>query len=433
MFGTSGIRGIYGKEITPELALRIANAFSSSDIAIARDTRETGPVLEKAAIAGALCAGRDAVSLGMAPTPILAYATVKHNANGIMVTASHNPPEYNGLKLVSDGLEITKAQEGRVLENYAKGPSLSSWDETGTCGSDDSIVQDYMEFILPMIDAESIRRRAPKVVVDCNGAAAVATPELLESLGCSVTAINMQKKGFARPSEPSGKNLSALCEKVRETGADLGLAHDGDGDRIALVDEAGNFVNMDVQLSLMIMHELEKRKGKVVSTVESSLIIRDAVSGAGGELAITPVGSTYVGESLRENSAVFGGEPAGEYIYSGGVHVPDGILGAAKFAEIFAQKGKISALAASFSPSPMVREKYETKDKRKAMEKILSGMDIEGKVSTIDGVRVDSDDYWALMRPSGTEPVIRLTLEAKSRDVLERVHMRARKLILESV
>jgi phosphoglucosamine mutase len=433
MFGTSGIRGLYGSEITPDLALKIANAFSYQNMVIGRDTRNTGPILEKAAFTGAMCAGKDAISIGLVPTPVLAYATLKYKCNGIMVTASHNPPEYNGLKLISAGKEINKSEEKKVLSNYEKGVTLAPWDKNGKLIPDVGIVESYIEFIFPQIDSAAISKERPKVVIDCNGAATVITPTLLKKLGCEIITLNTQDAGFQRPSEPSEKNLSALKSKVNEVGADLGLAHDGDGDRVALVDENGNFVNMDVQLSLMILHELERKKGKIISTVESSLIIKDAVEQGGGELIITPVGSTYVGEALEKENAVFGGEPAGEFVYSKGVHVPDGVLGAAKFVEIFAKKGKISELASQFKPYPMVREKYKTKDRKAAMEKILKSINIEGKVSKVDGIRIDSEKYWLLIRPSGTEPIIRLTLEAKEKSILEKVHAQAKALIEASV
>ncbi|MEM4272353.1 MAG: phosphoglucosamine mutase, partial [Candidatus Bilamarchaeaceae archaeon] len=422
MFGTSGIRGLYGSEITPELALRIGNAFAYSTITVGRDTRETGELLANAVLSGAMGAGNDAICCGIVPTPVLAFATLKHRANGIMVTASHNPPEYNGLKLISKGKEIGKEEEKKVLANYEKGISLSPWDKTGALLKDEAIIGDYMEFILPLVDAESIRACAPKVVVDCNGAARFATPRFLEGLGCKVIAMNTQPRGFARPSEPSAKNIEGLCAKVKAEKADFGIAHDGDGDRISLVDERGYVINMDVQLSLMILNELEQKKGKVVSTVESSLIVKDAVAQGGGELLITPVGSTYVGDKLEETGAVFGGEPAGEYVYPKGVHVPDAILAAAKFAEMFARKGKFSSLSAPFRPFPMVREKYKTPDKKKAMEKIRAGMDFEGKLNEVDGLRIDAEDYWLLIRPSGTEHIIRLTLEAKEQKKLEEIH-----------
>ncbi|MBD3389923.1 phosphoglucosamine mutase [Candidatus Micrarchaeota archaeon] len=432
-FGTSGIRGLYGHEITPSLALRVANAFSDSGLALGMDTRKTSPVLEKAAAAGAMALGKDAVCLGVVPTPVLAFATLKHKCNGIMVTASHNPSEYNGLKLISGGREINKAEERKVVSAYQAGMKLAPWDRNGRKVYDEDIIGSYLDFILPQIDTEIIRSKKPKVVIDCNGAGRAVTPILLERLGCEVIAINMQEQGFSRPSEPSGRNLAQLKEKVRESGADLGLAHDGDGDRIALVDEKGEFVNMDVQLSLMILHELEKKKGKVVSTVEASLLAREAVEQGGGKLIITPVGSTHVGYTLEKEGAVFGGEPAGEFVYADGVHVPDGILGAAKFVELFSKTGGISEPASRFSPYPMARERYKTQDKKAAMEKILDSLYIEGRVSRVDGIRIDSEDYWLLIRPSGTEPIVRLTLEAKDHGTLSAIKKRAETAITEAI
>ncbi len=430
MFGTSGIRGIYGKDITPELALRVANAFAESDVCIGRDTRESGVPLAFAAIGGVLSAGRDGIGLGIVPTPLVAFGTMRFGCGGIMITASHNPAEYNGLKLIRKGKEIGKDEEKRVVEGYEAG--MRYGEEVGERRNEE-IIPDYIEFVKGKVDGGLIGKRKPKVVVDCNGAGSTVTPYLLRELGCSVVSLNCELSRFNRGSEPNKENLAWLSAAVRACGANFGIGHDGDADRCAIVDERGELLNADVQLALMVEAELGRKKGKVVSTVESSLLVKESVEKAGGEFALTPVGSTYVSDEMERCKAVFGGEPAGEYIYSDGAHVPDGVLAAAKFAEMFCSEGKFSALASKFKPNPMVREKYKTADRKKAMERIAVALSLDGKRETEDGIRIDGDGYWVLVRASGTESIIRLTAEAKSKELLEKVAGKAREAIKRAV
>lgn len=430
MFGTSGIRGIYGKDITPELALRVANAFAESDVCIGRDTRESGVPLAFACMGGVLSAGKDGVGLGIVPTPLVAFGAMKWECGGIMVTASHNPPEHNGLKLIRKGKEIGKDEEKRVVERYNEGMAYG-----GGPGErrNEEIIPEYIEFAKGMVDGKLVWKRKPKVVVDCNGAGSTVTPYLLRELGCRVVSLNCGLEGFARGSEPNRENLAWLSAAVRACGADFGIGHDGDADRCAIVDERGELLNADVQLALMIESELARKKGKVVSTVESSLLVKESVERAGGEFVLTPVGSTYVSDEMERKNAVFGGEPAGEYIYSEGVGVPDGVLAAAKFAEMFCSEGKFSALAAKFRPNPMVREKYAAADRKKAMGRVKDMLRLDGEISEGDGIRIDGDGYWVLVRASGTESIIRLTAEAKTKELLEKVCSKAREAIRNAI
>ncbi len=421
MFGTSGIRGIYGKEITPLLAQKIGYAFSYENVVVARDTRKTGTALLHGVVSGVLGNGKDILDIGTLPTPAVAYATMKYKRNGIMITASHNPVEYNGFKLMRKGREILGEDEEKVKKNME---SIRCSKTSGIVEMDYGFKDEYIDFLLSL-NGEDLS--GLKVVVDCNGAAYKITPYLLSKAGCKVIGINCEGGEFNRPSEPRKENLVALKKAVVNYGADFGIAHDGDGDRMIIVDEKGEVLNPDVQLSIMIMNELEKKKGKIISTVESSLMIKDIVEKEGGELVITKVGSTNVGLALEKENAVFGGEPAGEYIYKKGVHVPDGPLAALRFAEITAGKGSIHKMASEFKPSPMKREKFKVE--RKEMERIMNELEIEGKRNTLDGLRIDHEDYWVLIRPSGTEPVIRITAEAKDKETLEKIYQKARKTI----
>jgi len=435
MFGTSGIRGIYGRDVTEELAGKIANVFAERTLAVGRDLRKSGVPLSRAVVEGAQEAGSDIIELGIVPTPTLALATSKHACRGIMVTASHNPPEYNGLKLIEAGKEIGKDMEKEVVMRY--NGARKGAPEKGGLVHDSSVLDGHKAMVTQLVDTATIARKRPKVLVDCNGAAAVITPYLLTDLGCRVTSLNASTECFNRPSEPSAENLAYLSELVRRTGADFAIAHDGDGDRCAVIDDEGGMLPLDVQLAIMITHELEgSRNKRVVSTVEASLVVRDVVENAGGRMEITPVGSTYVGDRLEATGALFGGEPCGEYIYAAGVHVPDAVLAAAKFAEIFCRKGPLSELRKHYKQNFMVREKFQAKGKNAAMAGIKKAVDasgIEGTVRSDDGIRVDENDGWFLIRASGTEPIIRLTMEYKTKEKLGEREKELRALIMKNL
>jgi phosphoglucosamine mutase len=426
MFGTSGIRGIYGKEVNEELALKIANIFAEKDVVVARDTRNTGEALVNAVIAGILSAGKNAIFIGIAPTPTLALSTKKYRCNGIMITASHNPPEYNGLKLFSEGVEISRKKEKEIKEKYKKNKlNYANWDSLGQLRKDGRALEEHKELIKNLVEKTAIKTKKPRVVVDANGAGTVITPPILRELGCEVITINDSLVGFSRGAEPNAENLKMLSEKVVEEGADLGIGHDGDGDRTIIVDERGNVLNFDVQLAIIVEHELEKNtsaKKKVVSTVEASLIVRETVENAGGELIITPVGSLYVSEALEREDAIFGGEPCGEYIFKNGVHVPDGILTAAKFVEVFCEKGMLGELSKKYKTYPVVRRKFLCENSKKAevVRKIKKEIKLSGKLREEDGIRIDDEEGWFLIRASGTEPAIRLTAEYKNVEMLNK-------------
>ncbi len=434
MFGTSGIRGVYGKDITELLAVKISNAFADKDVAIGRDVRKSGVPLSSAAAAGAMAAGRDVISLGIVPTPTVALATRKHFSNGIMVTASHNPEQYNGLKLISETKEIGKDYEKLVVGRYSEPMRVSSWDNTGNARTDNDIISDHISMVEGLVNTKLISEKRPKILIDCNGAGTVITPKLMKSLGCKVGAMNASLDGFTRPSEPNEKNLPGLISKMREQNADLGMAHDGDADRVVIVDDTGNILPLDVQLAMMIEHEMKASDNKkIISTMEASLAIRDVVERNGGSIRITPVGSTYVSDVLEQDGALFGGEPCGEYIYEKGVHVPDAMLAAAKFVELFCMEGKLSGLRNRYGQHPMAREKFEAKDKYATVDNVKSSISIEGKRTEEDGVRVDEEDGWFLIRASGTEPIVRLTMEYKSGGKLEKRKSELTQLIKENL
>lgn len=432
LFGTSGIRGLYGSDITEELALRVANAFADADVAIGRDTRKTGQSLSEAATAGVLSRGRDVINLGIVPTPTLALATLKHSCNGIMITASHNPPEYNGLKLIAKGREISKTREKKIEAAFEKG--IYQRNNAGSLIHDSTIIKDHKDMICSLVDYKAIEKRKPKIVIDCNGAGSAITPSLLSDLGCEVISLNSEIGPFNRPSEPNDENLTTLKALVPRMGADFGLAHDGDGDRTVAVDGQGTVLPLDVQLAIMSQTELRKSKNKkIVTTMEASLAVRETVEKEGGTITITPVGSTYVAEKLETENAIFGGEPCGEYIYEKGVHVPDGPLAAAKLVEMFVHQGRFSKLIKAFKTNPMAREKFKIDKKYEVVEAIKEEINIQGEVCEEDGIRIDEEDGWFLVRASGTEPIVRLTMEYKDRKKLDKRKDELSKLINKKI
>ena len=297
---------------------------------------------------------------------------------------------------------------------------VCNWDGVGSLKEDKEIISDHIGIIFNLVNPAHILKKKPRLILDCNGAGAVITPLLLKKLGCQVTSINTGLEGFSRPSEPNEANLRHLMKMVVETGADFALAHDGDADRIVVIDNTGNILPLDVQLAIMIEHELQRKKGRIISTVEASLNIRDIVESNGGSIEITPVGSTYVADELEKTNAVFGGEPCGEYIYGEGVHVPDAILGAAKLVEIFCEKGKFSEIRKQYKQNFMHRDKFMSTNKSGVVASIKKEISIDGKIRTDDGLRIDEEDGWFLVRASGTEPAVRLTMEYETKERLEK-------------
>lgn len=430
MFGTSGIRGLYGKEVTEILAYQVAHAFAGMDIVVARDTRRSNIPLLHAVVSGALGRGVRVTDAGVIPTPTLALATQKHRARGLMLTASHNPEEYAGIKLLEDGKEISREQEKDVERAMGEGKFYGRWDLPGTLESDGEIAGAHIRLVRSLVDEKIIAKKNPKVIIDCNGAGAAVTPRLLTDIGCKTIALNAGLSGFNRLPEPTAENLKTTCKIVRAVGASFGIAHDGDADRAVLIDEHGELLGLDVQLALAIEQELEHSKNKkVLTTVEASLLVRETIERLGGKYEILPVGSTALSHRLTESGAVFAGEPCGEYIYAKGIPCPDGILVAARFAQLFAERGSLAVLKKKFTLYPMVREKFKCGRKTEAMEKIKQMVAVEGDRNEQDGLRIDEEDGWFLIRASGTEPAIRLTAEYKNKKKLEERAEKLRKII----
>jgi phosphomannomutase len=384
-------------------------------------------------------AGCQVIYIGVAPTPMLAYACMKERCDGAMITASHNPPEYNGIKLFSQGMEYTREQEKGIEAAVASGEKTAEWKAAGQRSSAD-YSQEYVAYLLSKSDAAKIRAKKPKVLVDAGNAAAYSIgPALLEAAGCIVVRHLCDKPGqFKRNLEPNPSTLAEAAAAVKKEKCDFGIAFDGDGDRAIGIDEQGNVLALDVQLSIFCSHFISKPKGrhaKIVTTVEASLAVRETVEALGGSISVTPVGSLHVAQLVKKESAVFGGEPCGEYVYPFATPCAEGLLSALFIAEIFSESGKLSALASKVKTNFIDRRKYKCAQGKKnaIMQAIAEKPQLEGKLSTVDGLRYDFSDGWLLIRPSGTEPAIRLTCEAKTQKRLSEIAQRAENVILAEI
>lgn len=424
LFGTFGVRRIANQELTPEFASKLAAAYGSlvkGKVAVGGDPRTSTEMIKHAVTAGLLSSGCQVVDLGILPTPAVQFAVRNYYDGGVMITASHNPPKYNGLKFVdSDGIGIPDEMEVKIEDMYFdENPDRVSWNEIGEVISNPGIIDEYIENVLKRVDVEKIRNAKLKVIVDCgSGAACFTTPYLLRRLGCEVTTMNCQPDGFfpGRNPEPTSENLEELKKVVKATGADLGIAHDGDADRTICIDEDGNFVFGDKTFALVEKNMLiENGGGIIVTTVATSAAIYDIADEYGGEVIATRVGDLIVARELKDRDGLFGGEENGGLIFPDFVYGRDAALSTAKIVEIMAKEGKkLSELIQELPKYSSAKLKVECPDelKKDVMKKIADATS-EYEVDTKDGVKIFTDEGWVIIRPSGTEPIFRCFAEAE--------------------
>ncbi len=444
LFGTSGIRGVLWEEITPEfmmdLGLVLATHLGNSGtVVIGRDTRVSSLMLEDSFVSGLLSGGCRVKKTGVVPTPVVGFAVSRLGASaGVVITASHNPPEYNGIKLLdSNGMAYTPELEKEIEKVYFnKRAKRVGWDGIGGVEVTD-VLSSYVDEAVARV---RLKRRY-EIVVDCgNGSGSFVTPFLFRKLGCEVKTLNSHPDGTfpARGLEPSAENLDGLCRAVRATGADLGIAHDGDADRVAAVDDAGRVVQPDKLLALVAAGQLTENKKIVVTTVDASMVVDEVVARYGGQVVRTPVGDVHVAAAVKQHHSIFGGEPSGAWIFPDFHLTPDGPFGAIKILELLDSTGKkLSELLDGLPDYQVAREKIPCSNPKKAQ--VMKKVDLRSKeipnvlnVSHVDGIRLEFGDGWVLVRPSGTEPYIRITAESRSSErALELVQMMAK--ILKSV
>ncbi len=427
LFGSSGVRGVVNVDLTPAIACRVGLAVATYSKArkalVARDTRVSGSMLEDALVSGLLAGGVDVSLVGVVPTPALAYLTKALKADvGFMLTASHNPPQYNGIKIFnSDSLSYTDKRQNEVEKIIAEDNfALADWRSIG-----EASFVDVSHLYVEMIRKAVALRKQWRVVVDPGcGATFNVGPAVLKATGCRVTALNAQPDGFfpARSSEPTAESLKDLARVVREVGADVGIAFDGDGDRVAFIDEEGCFVDLDRSLTAYAAYALKRAGGgTVVTNVEASMCVEKMAEKAGGKVVRTKVGDIYISEAIKRSNAVFGGEPCGAWVHPRFHYCPDGPLSAVLLLKALEEENKsLRGFVTEVPEYVTLRENIACKNDLKhkvvaSIEKSLKSAFTEyTDFSTVDGVRLALKDGWVLIRASGTEPLIRLTVEGES-------------------
>src|SRR5881398_1100149 len=435
MVGVSGIRGIVGKDLTDEVVGRYARAFGrwakarKPVVVVGRDAREAGPAFERAVVDGLGSVGCAVVKVGLVPTPTVQLAVEHHAAGGgIAITASHNPIEWNALKFIGpDGIFLDGADGARVLE--LAGEDGGGGGRTGTVTTDEGAVERHLDAVLklPAVDVERIRKRKFTVALDAvRGAGGPVMRALLERFGCEVAGINLETDGrFPRPPEPVPENLGGLATLVKRSGAALGIAVDPDVDRLAIVDETGAPIGEDYTLAFAVRAVLGKRDGgrgtskpTVVCNLSTSLVVEDAARDCGAEVVRTPVGEVHVARAILRLAAVIGGEGNGGVMYPALHAGRDAPVAAALLLTLLARDGRrVSELVAAAPRYAIVKAKVEggAGSREQRLERVYAELGRrfpDARADTQDGLRLAWRDRWLHVRPSNTEPIIRLIAEA---------------------
>jgi phosphomannomutase len=427
MISISGIRGIVGKSLTPEVVTRFAQAFGTwlppgATVVVGNDTRVSREAMRDAVFAGLRTTGCRVIDLGICPTPTVKFTVCERNAGGgICITASHNPVEWNGLKMVrSDGVFLNAAQGEEVLKIYHSG-QFRNQPSASPVQTDARALDLHLDRLLRVIDTSAIARRRPRVVIDaCHGVASIAGPRLLERLGCEVIPLGCIPDGlFPHNPEPLPQNLAGLCDAVRREGADLGLAIDPDADRVAFVTEHGVPPGEDYTLAIAVDHVLRSRPGGVVSTLSTSQIVADAAARYGCPFLATKVGEVHVVEEMLLRCAVIGGEGNGGVIVTEIDPGRDALVGATLLLAALAERqAAISALVAGHPRYVMEKRKLTVPQGRmqsvvQTVRRAYQGRPVD---PVDDGVKLYLGGFracpWVHVRASNTEPVLRVIAEA---------------------
>ena len=438
MVSVSGVRGRVGEALTPEIIAQFAAGFGAwalaraggkAQIVVGRDSRVSGPMFQPVVHAALQSVGCDVLDIGMVPTPTVQLAVEHHQAaGGLAITASHNPIEWNALKFIGpSGLFLDGAEAAEMRKVVEGKIPRATWDKLGTVSKDLDAASDHIDRImsLPFLDVEGIRKRGFKVGLDCvRGAGGVFMPVLLELLGCKLATINMEPDGrFPRPPEPVAENLGELQKLVFDSHCDIGMAVDPNVDRLALVSDEGVAIGEDYTLALAAKIVLRHRKGVVVTNLSTSRIVDDIAREAGSRVIRAPVGEVNVATRMRAENAPIGGEG------NGGVILPelhlgrDAPVGAALMLQLLHEEGKpLSKIVASYPRYVIVKDKLDRPSAPldtvyEALRKAFP----DAEVDTQDGLRLSWPDRWVHIRPSGTEPIVRVIAEAPTAEEAEKL------------
>lgn len=430
LFGTNGIRGVFGDDLTldfiHDITLSIASYFKEGPILVGYDGRDSSPIIAKTICAALNFSGLDCKNAGLVPTPCLEFATKNLGYNGgIMITASHNPPKYNGIKPVaSDGVEISREHESVIEDIYFNKKWEKNTQKFGTTSEEERAIQAYFDGVKSQVNSEKIISKKFKVVLDLgNGAQAVTAPKFCKELGCEVFTINENIDGTfpGRGSEPTPENLSELSKAVLQNNADVGAAFDGDGDRSLFCDNKGEILTGDKSALLLTRYILEKNPNStVVTCMNSGSSIEELTEKSNSKVVRTRVGSVEVSRKMVPINALIGFEENGGFMYGKHNQVRDGVMTLALVLDLLASSEKtISEQIETLPPS------FTTKDKiscsQDEAKKIIETLKQENpKADTIEGIKIIIDEKsWIMIRPSGTEPIVRIYAEASSQKQLD--------------
>jgi phosphomannomutase / phosphoglucomutase len=430
LFGTNGVRFIPGVTGDMSFAIKLAESIGTylaeGEILVGRDGRLTGQMMFSSVTAGLMSSGRNIAEADMVPTPALQFSTKALGYRGsVMITASHNPAQYNGVKVMGpDGVEVSRLDEQRIEKIFHDGSAnKANWKDVGTARPEPSVIRTYMNGIMSRVNVKLIQERKLKVVVDPgNGAQSLAAPYLLEALGCKVVTVNSIIDGNfpGRGPEPTPENLRDLVVAVRASNADLGVAYDGDGDRSIFCDEGGNLYWGDQSGSLIADYLLERNPNStVVTPVSSSQIIEAVAKRRGAKVIWTRVGSVDVSRTIMERKALMGFEENGGGFFPSHVPTRDGGMTTAMMLEVIATRAApLSRLMAAAFPRFFQAKTKVTIDPSRVRE-IMKTIERhgDGKVEKVDGLKIWMDEKtWALIRPSGTEPIVRVFVESETKE-----------------
>ena len=448
MIGVSGIRGRVGEALTPEVIARYAAGFGawasrrghSNRVVVGRDSRVSGPLFHRVVLSALQSVGCDIIDIGLTTTPTCQLAVEHHHAaGGLMISASHNPIEWNALKCIGPtGLFLENAEGVEMRALVEQGIPRATWDKLGTIEQDDGAIERHIERVLaiPYVDVEGIRQRRFHVALDCvRGAGAIIMPALLERLGCRVTAINLETDGrFPRPPEPVPENLGELERLVLQSGAAIGFAVDPDVDRLALVSDSGKAIGEDYTLALASRLVLRHRPGPVVTNLSTSRLIEDVATAAKADVVRAPVGEVKVAVRMRDDGASVGGEGNGGVILTE-VHLGrDAPIGAALLLQLLHEEGQsLSAIVSTLPRYAIVKDKLDRPNASlDTVYLALRAAFPDASADTQDGLRLSWPDRWVHIRPSGTEPIVRVIAEAPT-DAEARELVRRSRLPLDAL
>lgn len=440
MVSISGIRGIVGADLTPEIAVHYASAFAEycnrGTIVLGRDGRVTGKILGNIISSTLLSMGCDVIALGICPTPTVQLAVERLKAaGGISITASHNPIEWNGMKFIAPTGLFLDEEENRKLWKIAGGTrrSYASWNKQGKHQTNATMAELHIREVtsIPYLNIPAIRQRKFKAVVDCvNGAGGVVVPQLLRTLGCEVVEMNCDTSGlFAHTPEPVPENLGDLCQRVRQENAHLGIAVDPDADRLVLINEKGEPFGEEYTIASVVKFVLEKearlptaekkKQPSVVVNLSTTRAVDDIAKPYGAQVYRTPVGEINVAKKMKEVNAIVGGEGSGGVILPR-VHVGrDSLVGIGLILQFLADfGGTMSELKKTLPRYEITKGKIKigSKNPDTVLRKLEGTFAFEGPMTNTDGLKIDYPDSWVHLRKSNTEPIIRIIAEAPTKE-----------------